>query len=95
MPFVITIVATTLFSAYMLLDPAVSLSHLMQLTPMEIDFKVVILTLVFAGLVCAWVAERQVFPRIARVLGKCYETLFPRRRKKRKEYKRLLVDMQI
>lgn len=79
----------------MLLDPAVSLTHLMQLTAMGTDFKIFILMLVFAGSFCAWIAERRVFPWVARWLGRGHDTLFPWRRKKRKEYKRLLVDMQI
>ena len=79
----------------MLLDPGSWLVHLMQLTPMDTEFKIYILMLAFAGLLFAWAAERQGFLWIARWLGKAHDTLFPQRRKKRKEYKRLLVDMQI
>ena len=95
MPFVITIVAATLFSSYMLLDPGPWLVHFMQLTPMDTQFKIRILVLVLVGLSCALVAERRVFLWIARWLGKGHDTLFPQRRKKKKEYKRLLVDMQV
>ena len=79
----------------MLLDPGAWLVHLMQLTPMDIEFKIYILMLAFGGSLCAWAAERQGFLWIARWLGKAHDTLSPKRRKKRKEYKRLLVDMQI
>ena len=79
----------------MLLDPGAWLSHLMQLTVMDTEFKIIILVLAFAGFLCAWFAERRAFLWVARWLGKGHDTLFPWRRKKRKEYKRLLVDMQI
>ena len=67
----------------------------MQLTAMDADFKIFILVLVFVGLSCAWIAERRVFLWVARYLGKGHDTLFPWRRKQRKEYKRLLEDMKI
>ncbi len=94
-PFVIAAVTTTLFSAYMLLDPSSWLTHLMQLTPMDGRFKIAILLLAFMGLFSAWVAENKCFWWIAHWIGKVNHTLFPQYRKKKKEYKRLLVDMQI
>lgn len=94
-PFVVTIVAASLFCAYMLLDPAAWLARVMQLTPMPGDFKIFILVLALGGLACAWVAERRVFPIFARQIGNLYPLIRPRYRKKRKEYKLVLADMRI
>lgn len=95
LPFVVTVVATTLFSVYMLFDPGVWLANLMQLTDLSIDFKFVLLVLALGGLACAWIAERVMFLWLARLLGKLHDTLWPHRRKKRKEYKRLLEEMRM
>lgn len=95
MPFVVTIVATALISAYMLFDPATWLAKLMELTYMAVTFKVFVLVLALVGLACAWVAERRVFLSLAQLLGKLHDKLWPHRRKKQKEYKRLLKEMRI
>ncbi|MCJ1461071.1 hypothetical protein MMC28_011453, partial [Mycoblastus sanguinarius] len=94
LPFVVTIVATFLFSAYMLFDPGAWLANLMQLTTMSVDFKVVILALALGGLACAWIAERRVFSWITRLIGKAHDVLWPHRRKKRREYKLVLAEMR-
>ena len=94
-PFVIATAGTTLFSAYMLFDPSSWLTHLMQLTPMDLKFKSAICLLAFLGLFSAWIAERECFVWIAYWCGKAKDTLFPQYRKRKKEYKRLLVDMRI
>jgi len=94
-PFVITIVAASLVSAYLLLDPADWLVHLMQLTPMSVDFKTFLLALALGGFACAWIAEGRIFPWLARMFGRVYDMLWPRRRKKRKQYKLLLSEMRI
>ena len=94
MPFVVTIVATSLFSIYLLFDPGTWLTNLMQLTDMSVDFKIFVLVLALGGLACAWIAERQVFLWLARLLGNLHDTLLPQRRKRRKEYKRLLDEMR-
>ena len=95
MPFVVTIVATTLFSVYMLFDPGAWLANLMQLTDLSIDFKFFMLVLALGNLVCAWIAERGIFIWLARLLGKLHDWLWPHRRKKRKEYKNLLGEMRM
>ena len=95
MPFVVTIVVTSLFSFYMLLDPGVWLSRLMQLTDMSADFKVFVLVLALGGFACASIAERRVFMWLARLLGKLHNRLWPHRRKKRKHYKHLLEEMRM
>lgn len=91
----VTLVATSLFSAYMLFDPGAWLASLMQLTYVSVDFKVFILVLALGGLASAWIAERQVFLWVAGLLGKLHDTLWPQRRKKQKEYKRLLGEMRM
>ncbi|KAL9102913.1 MAG: hypothetical protein Q9163_002005 [Psora crenata] len=95
LPFIVTIVAASLFSAYMLLDPGVWLVHVMQLTPMPVHFKVFILILALGGLACAWVAEIRVFPWLARFVGRLYGVARSGRRKKRKEYKLVLEATRI
>ena len=45
----------------MLLDPGAWLVQVMQLTPMDTEFEVQILGLVFVGFLCAWVAEGRAF----------------------------------
>lgn len=95
MPFVVTVVASSLFTLYMLFDPGAWLANLMQLTDMSVDFKVFVLLLGLGGLACAWTAERRVFLLLARLLGKLHDKLWPHRRKKQKEYKRLLKEMRM
>lgn len=79
----------------MLFDPGAWLSNLMQLTYMSVDFKVFVLVLALGGLACAWIAERRVFLQLAWLLGKLHDSLWPHRRKERKEYKRLLEEMRM
>lgn len=79
----------------MLFDPAVWLSSLMELTRMSVDFEVFVLLLALGGFVCAWIAERRMFLWLARLLGKLHDKLWPHRRKKRKEYKRVLEEMRM
>ena len=94
-PFVVTVVASSLFSAYMLFDPGPWLAKMMVLTPMTFDFEVFLFVLALGGLACAWISERNVFPWLARSLGKVHDRLWPSRRKKRKEYKLLLEEMRM
>ena len=94
-PFVVTVVTTSLFSAYMLFDPGTWLADLMVLTPMSLDFKAFLLMLALGGFACSWISERRVFLWLARVLGKIHDNLWAHRRKKRKEYKLLLEEMRM
>lgn len=79
----------------MLFDPGAWLANLMQLTYLSVDFKVFVLVLASGGLASAWIAERRVFLWLARLLGKLHATLWPQRRKKQKEYKRVLGEMRM
>lgn len=67
----------------------------MQLTKMSVNFEVFVLLLALGGFACAWIAERRVFLWLARLLGKLHDKLWPHRRKKRKEYKRILEEMRM
>lgn len=67
----------------------------MQLTKLSVNFEVFMLLLALGGFACAWIAERRVFLWLARLLGKLHDKLWPHRRKKRKEYKRILEEMRM
>lgn len=95
MPFVVTIVATSLFSAYMLFDPSAWLVSIMELTTMSVYFKVFLLVLALGGLACAWIAERYVFLWVGCLIGNLHDALWPHRSKKRKGYKVLLESMRM
>ena len=91
----VTIVATFLFCAYMLFDPGIWLTEIMQLTALSVSFKIFVLVLALGGFACAWIAERRVFLWVARLIGISHDVLWPQRRKKRKEYKLLLEGMRM
>ena len=90
-----TIVTTTLFSIYMLFDAGEWLASLMQFTYMSNTFKGFITLLAVAGGSLAWISEQRLFPTLARTIGKIQGKLMPKRRKQKKEYKQLLIDMRV
>ncbi|SMQ53493.1 unnamed protein product [Zymoseptoria tritici ST99CH_3D1] len=94
LPFVITMLVALAISAYMLFDPAPWLEDLMELTYLSQSFKLFILALATGGFAVSYIAERQILPTLARVLGKTIQK-FSRTPKKRKEYKIILEDMRI
>lgn len=53
----------------MLLDPAQWLADFMNLTPMSLDFQLLLLVLAAIGFVVAYAGERVAFPRLAKALG--------------------------
>ncbi|KKZ63182.1 hypothetical protein EMCG_02478 [[Emmonsia] crescens] len=91
-PFVVTIIVTFLFSTYMLFEPARWLFNFMQLTEMSTWFKVWIMALALVGFAIAWLGERQVFPRLARLVGRIHCWLHPDQAKQRRRYKILLEE---
>ncbi|KJX93603.1 hypothetical protein TI39_contig4286g00001 [Zymoseptoria brevis] len=93
LPFVITMLVALAISAYMLFDPAPWLEDLMELTYLSQSFKLFILALATGGFAVSYIAERQILPTLARVLGKTIQK-FSRTPKKRKEYKIILEDMR-
>jgi cation-transporting P-type ATPase 13A2 len=90
---VVTIVVTLLISLYMLLDPAEWLSDFMDLTEMSLDFELILLLLAGLGFAVAYVAERHLFPIMAKYLGRVRRALRPTDRKKKKRYKEILDEM--
>lgn len=86
LPFVATISISLLFTTYLILGPAKWLRHLMQLTRISWDFKLLIIFLGALYLASAWIGEKYVFQRLARVIGYAKQVI-TQRSKKRKEYK--------
>lgn len=85
---------TLLISLYMLLDPAEWLSNFMDLTDMSLDFELILLVLAGVGFGVAYVAERRIFPAIAKYIGQLKRRLRPSHQKKRKRYKDILEEMK-
>lgn len=65
----------------------------MQLTFMSSDYKAFLFALAIGVFLISWIAEKNIFHRLARVLGKTYTRLWPRYRKQRRQYKVLLEEM--
>lgn len=93
MPFVVTIVVAVLFASYMLIDPSDWLAQLMQLTVMPWDFRAFILVLGIVYVVLAWLAEKYVLPRLAKLIGQTKER-FSQTPKPRKAYKVIREEMR-
>jgi cation-transporting P-type ATPase 13A2 len=92
-PFVVTIVVTLLMSLYMLLDPAEWLSNFMDLTEMSLEFELILLVLAAIGFAIAYVAERRIFPTVAKYIGRLKNGLRPSHQRRRKRYKIILEGM--
>lgn len=92
-PFCVTIVATLAFSLYMLLDPAKPLQKFMDLTDMSIEYELFLLGLAIVGFVIAYLAERYLFPALAKGIGRLKLRLSSKPKKK-KAYKVIIEDMQ-
>ena len=95
MPFLVTILVDLFLSCYMLLGPPKWVTGVMQLTILSGNFEVFLLALAIGTFLLSWIAERHLFPRLARVLGKVYMRLRPQHRKQRRQYKVLLEEMQL
>jgi cation-transporting ATPase 13A2 len=87
LPFVITVLVTLLIACYMLFDPAVWLTNLMQLTYMDTKFKIFLMVLGLGNFAVAYLGEKVVLPVLAKWIGILKVKINPRFRKKRKEYK--------
>ena len=79
----------------MLLDPAKALADFMQLTYLSIGFKLFLIVLAAAGFACAWVMERRISLWVARIIGKAHDSLWPHRRKQRKQHKIILEGTRV
>ena len=94
LPFVVTMGAALAISSYILFDPATWLYKLMDLTWISPIFKIFILVLGIGGFGCMYLAERLVFPRLAKWVGRA-NARWRGKQKKRKEYKVVLEDLRI
>ena len=93
LPFVVTLVVALMISTYMLLGPAKWLYDFMQLTPMDLDFKVFLVMLGIVGFGVSYGAEKMVFPRLATWIGRLRVKMSPGAKKKRKQYKIIAEGM--
>jgi cation-transporting ATPase 13A2 len=93
LPFLLTVFTTLAITAYMLFDPAPAVMRGMELTDMDVPFRLLILGLGLANFVVAWAAERVLFPGAAKWLGVLKEKM--RGKKKRKQYKVILESMRM
>ncbi|RMZ91959.1 hypothetical protein DV736_g786, partial [Chaetothyriales sp. CBS 134916] len=86
-PFCVTLVIALAISLYLLLDPAQAVKGFMDLTDMALDYEAFLLAVALVGFAIAYVAEGEVFPELAKRLGRLMRRLQPGRRKQRKRYK--------
>ena len=93
MPFVVTMGIALAISSYMLFDPAKWLYKLMELTWISSAFKIFILAIGLGGFVVMYLAEKLVFPRLAKFIAVVKKKVLGRV-KKRKEYKVVLEDLR-
>ncbi|KAK2065762.1 ATPase [Colletotrichum caudatum] len=93
-PFMATIAVTLMITLYMILVPAHSVRHLMQLTKTSWDFKIFMILLGGAYLATAWTSEKYVFQKLAWAVGYFKERVL-KRPKQRKAYKVILENMQM
>ncbi|CAG8392173.1 unnamed protein product [Penicillium salamii] len=94
-PYLCTIIVDVLIAAYMLFRPSGWVSEVMQLTFMSDAFRSWVLALAFGVFLFAWIAEKNIFPRVAQMLGLARARLQPGYRKKRRMYKVLLEEMRM
>ncbi|RMZ86151.1 hypothetical protein DV737_g202, partial [Chaetothyriales sp. CBS 132003] len=87
-PFCVTLVIALAISLYLLLDPAQAVKRFMDLTDMSLGYELFLLAIALVGFATASVAEAQVFPLLAKQLGRLMRRLQqPGWRKQRKRYK--------
>jgi len=91
-PFVATIAITLATTCYMILGPAHWFKHMMQLTHLSWNFKMLLLVLGLVHLGLAWTGEDLVFPRLARWIGQQREAV-TKQPKIRKQYKVIRESM--
>ncbi|KAL5614186.1 hypothetical protein BROUX41_000025 [Berkeleyomyces rouxiae] len=92
-PFLTTIALTTVFSAYMLVCPDRVTRKVMELTKMDMSFKLFILGLGPCFLALSWMFETYVFLWLARQFG-ALRVFLTGKAKQRKKYKVILEKMQ-
>ncbi|PYH72443.1 putative P-type ATPase [Aspergillus vadensis CBS 113365] len=93
-PFLSMIIVDLMISCYMLFTPSHWLKRVIQLTYLPESFAWWLLILAALSFLFSWLAERNLFPRLAHLLGRMYTVLRPGHPKKRRQYKVLLEEMQ-
>lgn len=88
------IIVDLMISCYMLFTPSKWLKQVIQLTYLPESFAWWLLTLAVMSFLFSWLAEKDLFPRLAHLLGRVYTALRPDHPKKRRQYKVLLEEMQ-
>jgi cation-transporting ATPase 13A3/4/5 len=91
-PFVAMISVALLITLNLVLGPMRWVRHLMQLTYISWDFKLVIVGLGVLYFVLAYLGEHFVFQRLARIIGRATAAV-TKKTKKRKEYKLIAEKM--
>ncbi|KAJ4363356.1 hypothetical protein N0V95_001129 [Ascochyta clinopodiicola] len=96
LPFISTIFLTLALSVYMLFDPADWVMRWMELTDMDVSFKVFLLALGLGNFAVAYLAEHLLLPGLAKWIGVAKVRVGGEAwRKKRKEYKVIQAAMMI
>jgi cation-transporting P-type ATPase 13A2 len=93
-PFIITITIDLALASYLVIHPAKSIRHIMQITQMAGNFKIFLMIFAIFGFIISWLAEHHAFPFLVRFLGNAYRRIMRNRGKKRRQYKILLEEMQ-
>ncbi|KNG82285.1 putative P-type ATPase [Aspergillus nomiae NRRL 13137] len=92
--FISVVVVDLIISCYMLFRPSRWVVQIMQLTFLSGNFAISLLALAVGSFIFSCLAERALFPSLARALGRAYVLLRPGHHKKRRRYKVLLEEMQ-
>jgi len=95
LPFVVTLVVALMISTYMLLGPAKWLFDFMELTQMDLDFKMFLIILAGVGFVVSYSSEKLFLPRLAKWIGQIKVKVSPKSRKMRKQYKIIAEGMAV
>lgn len=92
--FISVVIIDLIISCYMLFRPSRWVAQIMQLTFLSGNFAGSLLALAVSSFIFSCIAERALFPGLARALGRAYVLLRPGHHKKRRQYKVLLEEMQ-
>lgn len=95
LPFVTSIFVTLAITAYMLFDPSEAIMRWMELTFLDVSFKMFILGLGLGNFALAYVSERYLFPGLSKWIGVLKVKLNPNWKKERKQYKVIAESMRM
>jgi cation-transporting ATPase 13A2 len=95
LPFVITMFVTLAITTYMLFDPSQWVMESMELTYMDVPFKLLILAFGLGNFALALASERFVFPILSKWIGIAKVKINPKWRKNRKAYKVIAESMRM